>query len=73
MNTKVWLVFTDNGQCEEPSLWNMFGLSRAEKEAAAEVDSYLEQCKTSGRKYNPQTHVNKQIKAADKVAKSRRR
>lgn len=52
---------------------NMFGLSRAEREAAAEVESYLEQCRTSGRKYNPQTHVNKQIKAADKVAKSRRR
>ena len=52
---------------------NMFGLSRAEREAAAEVESYLEQCRTSGRKYNPQTHVNKQIKAADKVVKSRRR
>lgn len=50
----------------------MFGLSRAEREAKAEVDAYVETCRTTGRKYNPNTHVAKQCKASNKINRRRK-
>lgn len=50
----------------------VFGLSRREREAQAEVDGYVETCHTTGRKYNPTTHVAKQCKASDKINRRKR-
>lgn len=51
----------------------MFGMSKAEREAKAEVETYLETCATTDRKYNAKTHVAKQCRASDKVNKSKGR